>query len=313
MRRLLVVLLLAYAFLGLQAQDHTVTLSVNPADAGTTSGGGTFATGTEVTVSASPAAGYQFVNWTESGVQVSATASYTFTIEADRALVANFSLLQYSISVSPSPAEGGSVSGGGDYSHGEEVTLTAQPASGYSFVNWTEGGTEVSSSSTYSFTATSSRNLVANFSTQSYTVSVSNSPSSGGTVTGGGTYNHGEQATITASPATGYAFVNWTEGGSIISTNASYTFTVNSNRSFQANYSQNTYTVSVSNNPSSGGTVTGGGNYNHGEQATITASPAAGYAFVNWTEGGSIISTNATYTFTVNSNRSFQANYSQNT
>ncbi len=313
MRRLLVVLLLAYAFLGLQAQDHTVTLSVNPADAGTTSGAGTFATGTEVTVSASPAAGYQFVNWTESGVQVSATASYTFTIEADRALVANFSLLQYSISVSPSPAEGGSVSGGGDYSHGEEVTLTAQPASGYSFVNWTEGGTEVSSSSTYSFTATSSRNLVANFSTQSYTVSVSNSPSSGGTVTGGGNYNHGEQATITASPATGYAFVNWTEGGSIISTNASYTFTVNSNRSFQANYSQNTYTVNVSNNPSSGGTATGGGNYNHGEQATITASPATGYAFVNWTEGGSIISTNASYTFTVNSNRSFQANYSQNT
>jgi len=313
MRRLLVVLLLASAFLGLQAQDHTVTLSVNPADAGTTSGGGTFATGTEVTVSASPAAGYQFVNWTESGVQVSATASYTFTIEADRALVANFSLLQYSITVSSSPEEGGSVTGGGTYDHGEQVTITASPSAGYSFVNWTEDGSVISTNATYTFTVNSNRSFQANYSQNTYTVSVSNSPSSGGTATGGGNYNHGEQATITASPAAGYAFVNWTEGGSVISTNASYTFTVNSNRSFQANYSQNTYTVSVSNNPSSGGTATGGGNYNHGAQATITASPAAGYSFVNWTEGGSVVSTNASYTFTVNSNRSFQANYSQNT
>ena len=313
MRRSLVVLLLASAFLGLQAQDHTVTLSVNPADAGTTSGGGTFATGTEVTVSASPAAGYQFVNWTESGVQVSATASYTFTIETDRALVANFSLLQYSITVSSSPEEGGSVTGGGTYDHGEQVTITASPSAGYAFVNWTEDGSVISTNATYTFTVNSNRSFQANYSQNTYTVSVSNNPSSGGTVTGGGNYAHGSQATITASPSTGYAFVNWTEGGSVVSTNASYTFTVNSNRSFQANYSQNTYTVSVSNNPSSGGTVTGGGNYNHGEQATITASPAAGYAFVNWTEGGSIISTNATYTFTVNSNRNFQANFSQNT
>ena len=313
MRRLLVVLLLASAFLGLQAQDHTVTLSVNPADAGTTSGGGTFATGTEVTVSASPAAGYQFVNWTESGVQVSATASYTFTIEADRALVANFSLLQYSITVSSSPEEGGSVTGGGTYDHGEQVTITASPSAGYSFVNWTEDGSVISTNATYTFTVNSNRSFQANYSQNTYTVSVSNNPSSGGTVTGGGNYNHGAQATITASPAAGYSFVNWTEGGSVVSTNASYTFTVNSNRSFQANYSQNTYTVSVSNSPSSGGTATGGGTFAHGAQATITASPAAGYAFVNWTEGGSIISTNATYTFTVNSNRNFQANFSQNT
>ena len=313
MRRLLVVLLLASAFLGLQAQDHTVTLSVNPADAGTTSGGGTFATGTEVTVSASPAAGYQFVNWTESGVQVSATASYTFTIEADRALVANFSLLQYSITVSSSPEEGGSVTGGGTYDHGEQVTITASPSAGYSFVNWTEDGSVISTNATYTFTVNSNRSFQANYSQNTYTVSVSNNPSSGGTATGGGNYAHGSQATITASPSTGYAFVNWTEGGSVVSTNASYTFTVNSNRSFQANYSQNTYTVSVSNSPSSGGTATGGGTFAHGAQATITASPAAGYAFVNWTEGGSIISTNATYTFTVNSNRNFQANFSQNT
>ena len=309
MRRLLVVLLLASAFLGLQAQDHTVTLSVNPADAGTTSGGGTFATGTEVTVSASPAAGYQFVNWTESGVQVSATASYTFTIEADRALVANFSLLQYSISVSSSPEEGGSVTGGGTYDHGEQVTITASPSAGYSFVNWTEGGSFVSTNPSYTFTVNSNRSFQANYSLNSYRVSVSNSPTSGGTATGGGDFTHGSQATVSANPSSGYSFVNWTEGGSFVSANPSYTFTVTADRTLVANFSQIVYNVSITSSPTSGGTTNGAGPYGSGSTANIIATPATGYRFVNWTRNGTIVSTSANYSFTVTGNTTLVANF----
>jgi hypothetical protein len=46
----------------------------------------------------------------------------------------------YSLSVGVSPSGGGSVSvspAGGEYDPGTQVTLTAAPASGYSFVNWT--------------------------------------------------------------------------------------------------------------------------------------------------------------------------------
>ena len=309
MRRLLVVLLLASAFLGLQAQDHTVTLSVNPADAGTTSGGGTFATGTEVTVSASPAAGYQFVNWTESGVQVSATASYTFTIEADRALVANFSLLQYSITVSSSPEEGGSVTGGGTYDHGEQVTITASPSAGYSFVNWTEGGSFVSTNPSYTFTVNSNRSFQANYSLNSYRVSVSNSPTSGGTATGGGDFTHGSQATVSANPSSGYSFVNWTEGGSFVSANPSYTFTVTADRTLVANFSQIVYNVSITSSPTSGGTTNGAGPYGSGSTANIIATPATGYRFVNWTRNGTIVSTSANYSFTVTGNTTLVANF----
>ena len=309
MRRLLVVLLLASAFLGLQAQDHTVTLSVSPADAGTTSGGGTFATGTEVTVSASPAAGYQFVNWTESGVQVSATASYTFTIEADRALVANFSLLQYSITVSSSPEEGGSVTGGGTYDHGEQVTITASPSAGYSFVNWTEGGSFVSTNPSYTFTVNSNRSFQANYSLNSYRVSVSNSPTSGGTATGGGDFTHGSQATVSANPSSGYSFVNWTEGGSFVSANPSYTFTVTADRTLVANFSQIVYNVSITSSPTSGGTTNGAGPYGSGSTANIIATPATGYRFVNWTRNGTIVSTSANYSFTVTGNTTLVANF----
>lgn len=67
------------------------------------------------------------------------------------------------IGVSASPAEGGSVIGGGDYSSNESVTVKAIANSGYRFVAWTEGGTPVSTDASYTFNADGNRNLVAVF------------------------------------------------------------------------------------------------------------------------------------------------------
>ena len=69
----------------------------------------------------------------------------------------------YTIIASANPTEGGTVTGGGTYSLDESCTLTASANEGYSFTNWTEDGIEVSSESTYSFTVTGTRTLVANF------------------------------------------------------------------------------------------------------------------------------------------------------
>lgn len=69
----------------------------------------------------------------------------------------------YLISVSASPAEGGTVTGGGTYAVGAAVTVKATPNSGYRFVEWTENGTQVSTSASYLFPADSARKLVAVF------------------------------------------------------------------------------------------------------------------------------------------------------
>lgn len=290
--------------------SYTVTTSSNPTSGGNTTGNGTFNSGSSVTVNASPSAGYQFVNWSEGGTAVSTSQGYTFIITANRTLVANFSLVSYTISTSSLPSGGGTTSGGGSYNYGESATVTATPLTGYRFVNWTVGGTEVSTSASYTFNVTASRSLVANFTTLTYTITTTTSPAGVGSATGGGTYNYGASATVTAAAATGYRFVNWTEGGTVVSTTASYTFTVNSNRSLLANYSINTYTISTSASPAAGGTATGAGTYNHGSQATVTASPSAGYLFVNWTESGTIVSTNVSYSFTVTAARTLVANFS---
>ena len=60
-------------------------------------------------------------------------------------------------------AENGTVEGAGTYEHGDEVTLTATPAEGYEFVNWTAGETVVSTENPYTFTVAEDVNLVANF------------------------------------------------------------------------------------------------------------------------------------------------------
>ena len=69
------------------------------------------------------------------------------------------------------------------------------------------------------------------------------------------------------------------------------------------------YTISVSANPSNGGTVNGGGSYNYGQTCTVTASANSGFEFTNWTENGSAVSNNASYTFTVSENRNLVANF----
>ena len=60
-------------------------------------------------------------------------------------------------------AENGTVEGAGSYTHGTEVTLTATPAEGYQFVNWTIGEEVVSSENSYVLTVTGDVTLVANF------------------------------------------------------------------------------------------------------------------------------------------------------
>ena len=72
------------------------------------------------------------------------------------------------------------------------------------------------------------------------------------------------------------------------------------------------YTISVSANPSSGGSVGGGGTYQQGQTCTVHATANSGYIFSSWTEGGSQVSTNANYTFTVTGNRTLVAHFTYN-
>ncbi len=296
-----------------QPQQYNITVSANPSNGGSVSGGGTYNQGANCTVTATANNGYTFNNWTENGSLVSNSANYTFTVNGNHNLVANFTATppppqQYTINVSANPSNGGSVSGGGTYNQGVSCSLTATANSGFAFSNWTENGTQVSTNANYTFTVNGNRTLVANFTqAASCTITASADPVEGGVVSGGGTFQQGAVCTLSATPNTGYQFVNWTKNGTVVSTNTSFSFNVTETASYLAHFAIITFSVTVSANPMEGGVVTGTGTYDYGTLVTVTVAPNDLYTFLNWTENGQVVSEDLSYSFAATSNRNLVA------
>ena len=286
---------------GGSSQTYTISVSANPTNGGTVTGGGSYQQGQSCTVTATANAGYTFTNWTEGGNVVSTNANYTFTVTGNRTLVANFQAQpqNYTISVSANPTNGGTVTGGGTYQQGQSCTVTASPGNGYTFLRWTENGNSVSTNANYTFTVTGNRTLVAQFQLQNYTITATADPTIGGTVNGGGNFNYGQSCTLTATPAEGYDFINWTKNGQQVSTDATYTFAVTESAAYVAHFERQTFNIKVNVNPADGGEVTGEGSYSYGEQVVLTVTPYENYAFVYWTENGLVVCQEPICTFTV--------------
>lgn len=297
-----------------------VRLLANPVAGGIVTGGGTFAQGSLVTVTAMPNAGFAFTNWTDSGSTTiaSTSASYQFTMAGNRTLVANFGPVtagNFAVNLSSNPPAGGTTTGAGSYSAGTLVTVTASPNPGYTFLNWTDNGNIASTSSSFQFILNGNRTLVANFSiipSSQFAVILSSSPTAGGTTNGAGAYTAGSSVTVTATPNPQYTFVNWTElgTGAIASTSPSYTFVLNANRSLVANFVLNTYTLNVT---AVNGTVVkkpDQPNYTSGSTVELTATANPGYTFTSWS-GDASGSTNP-LTVTMNSNKNITANFTAN-
>ncbi len=184
-----------------------------------------------------------------------------------------------------------------------------------------------------------------------YTLAVARNPSAGGNVSvkiGSGSAQNNPSGqlsadanasiTITATPNSGYTFVNWTAvSGSLPSgvtaTNPNITFNISSNVNIRANFeSQSTqptnYTLQVSRQTTTRGNVSvtvGNGTAQSNPansisvapntSVTITATPNDGVTFVNWTAAAGtslpsgITETSPSITFTMNANVNITANF----
>lgn len=300
------------AHFAVDVAQWTVSTAAAPLAGGSTSGGGTFDEGSAVTVVAAPSLGYAFTNWTENGVPVSTSASYSFTLSADRSLVAHFSAVPvYSVTTALTPAGAGTTSGGGSYSSGASATVTAVANAGYVFWKWTVSGAQVSTSPSYTFTVTGNRTLTANFvlANSLQTITTSANPSAGGTTSGGGSFVAGTTATVTAVAQPNYEFSKWQENGVTVRTSPTYSFTVTGSRNLVARFNE-AFVVTATASPSAGGsTEMDSATYKAGENAKAIATPALGYTFTNWTENGVVVSTSATYSFSISGNRALVANF----
>jgi uncharacterized repeat protein (TIGR02543 family) len=234
---------------------------------------------------------------------------YNTALRDDQSIVAyktvtviNEPVTQHTITLNRSPTAGGAVSGAGTFNAGTSRTVTATVNSGYAFDGWYEGSSRVSTNLSYTFTLNRNITLEARFNLGSATITLNRNPAAGGAVSGAGTFNIGTSRTVTATVNSGYTFDGWYEGSSRISTNLSFTFTLNSNRTLEARFNvvTPTYTITLSRNPTAGGTVSGAGTFNSGTSRTVTATVNSGYTFDGWYEGNSRVSTSLSYTFTLN-------------
>ena len=290
-----------------------------------------------------------FVNWTHNGNVVSTNATYSFTPTENMHLIANFADSQVIITAVADPVIGGTVTGGGTYNYGNTVTLTAMANTNYTFVNWTENGDVVSTNTSISFTATANRNLVAHFDEfVNHWEPEAGSYADNMTFTcvlqldgveqrttmyevGAfcGTECRGSQRATYFIPTDRYV-IQMTVFGEVndvisfrlydhqqneellLTPPATVTFIGDGYGSLFNPYVLNftsTVLVSAETNPVDAGSITGTGDYVVGAEVTLTANANTGYQFVNWTLNGEVVSTSASYQFTVTDATHFVANF----
>ena len=144
---------------------HYLTLEAT--DGGTVSGGGKYAEGASITVSASPNTGFVFKAWLNSnGDTISTSARFTYVMgKEDEKLKAYF---EFSPSAPSEPSEpnilpkhhiyvsagdGGTVSCSSSFAmEGTSITITAHANTGYKFIGWYSNETIVSNNYQYTFT-----------------------------------------------------------------------------------------------------------------------------------------------------------------
>ncbi len=292
---------------------ETVGLTINAGANGTVSGSsanGDYEEGDVITLSAAPNLGYNFTNWTGTyqSALISTNSNTTYTISADDiangslSFTANFATIDYNINYELN----GGINGANPatYTVEDSVTLLAPSKIGYNFTGWTEG-------SNIFVGSTGNKTFTANWNLINYNIAY-NLNGATNNVSNPNTYTiENEDITLLAPTKVGYDFIGWAEGNTIVAGSIG-------DRSFTANFNQQTATVNVS--VVTNGSISGSSansSYAEGDIITLNATPNVGYNFTNWTGiyQNALVSTNANTTYTIslsdvqNGNLSFVANF----
>lgn len=148
--------------------------------------------------------------------------SYTWTFDANGGTGDTTKTLNYNATLSTLPT----------------ASRASTAANNYTFVGWFDtdastGGTQLTTSTKCTGNKTWYARWTA--STRQYKLTVT--AGTGGTVSGGGTYNYNASATLKATANSGYHFVKWSDGN----TSATRTVTVTKNATYTATFAQDPY------------------------------------------------------------------------
>ena len=212
-------------FVSTSTTVYSVTALSNDPTLGEVTGGGTYPEGAEVTLTATPFGDAVFTKWNDDNtdnprtITVTGNATYTAYFEVPA---------MYTITVTSMNPEMGSVSGGGNFPMGAEVTIQANPFGGYYFDGWSDNNYDNPRTITVTGDATYSAKFSAQQS-QTFALTTTCNPMHG-YVDGSGNYPAGTEVTVTAVAYEGYEFDHWNDN----ETQNPRTVTVNSNMTLVA-------------------------------------------------------------------------------
>ena len=247
-------------------KPNSYTITVSTDGHGSANGSGTYDYGTTATLSATANEHYHFTRWTDGNTDNPRTVS----VESDATYTAEFKPNSYTITVSTDGH--GSANGGGTYDYGTTATLTATADEHYHFTRWSDGNTD----NPRTVSVVGDATYTAEFKPNSYTITVSTDGY--GSANGGGTYDYGTTATLTATADEHYHFTQWSDGN----TDNPRTLLVEGNTTYTAEFAIDQFTISATGEH---GHIEGTGTYDYGTTATLTATANEHYHFTQWSDG----------------------------
>jgi len=240
-----------------------------------------YESGQTVQLDAEPAEGWEFSQWT--GDVTADTSAITVTMDSSISVVAHFveETTEYTLDVTTEGSGTIQIDPQKEfYAEGDSVTLQAEPASGYIFGYW--GGDLNREINPVTFAMDSSMTVTAMFIQTGYSITTSiNGNGSIQLIPEQDVYDAGELVQVIASPDDGWTFDHWQ--GAISGTNDTMFVEINEDLNITAVFEEELYFLTqftegdgyISRDPLKEG-------YTYGETVQLTAHPASGWMFENW-------------------------------
>jgi uncharacterized repeat protein (TIGR02543 family) len=292
--------------------QYLITININSAGAGQVAASppGPYALGTIVTLSPSANTGYTFTGWSGAGTN-GAGNNRMVTVTGDMEVTATFAHIEYNLvinivgsgTVSKNPIKT-------TYHFGDIVQLIATSSAGWSFSGWS--GDLSGTTNPASLTIDTNPTVTATFTQNVYTISITITPSAGGSIARSSPepYLYGEEITLTPTTNTGYTFTGW-DGAGTNGPDNTRIITVTENMAVTATFTPIEYNLVI--NTEGSGIVTKNPNqatYHFGDIVQLTATPVDGWTFSGWS--GDLTGTANPATLTIDTNPAVTATFTQN-
>lgn len=277
-----------------QINRYTLTVAANDNEYGAVTGGGTFDYDSQIRITATTNSGYTFEGWYEGETLLTNELEYSFHLPAEN-IVYTAKWTYYTVTATGNDESAGSLAEAmteKKVTVGEEVVLSANTHTGYTFVGWYLGENKITPALEYTFSMPA-ENVVYTAKWCKITVQ----GGTGGTVTElTNKYFANDEVSITATTEEGYTFIGWFNGGTKLTSELTCTFYMPEE---SATYTAKWCKIIAQSGNVDAGSVTGldNGTYRVGDSVSVTATTKNGYTFIGWFDGETKLTSDLIYRF----------------